>query len=99
MTHISPVRRWPYLQERALVDPILDLVTTGSLWVADRNFCFQRFLLGIAVRSWGSSFRHRPRTCEPSTTNCQVSLRASVVRAKPGRFFQQAIVIEDEGRR
>ena len=33
-----------------MVDPILDLVTKGSLGVADRNFCFQRFLLGIAQR-------------------------------------------------
>src|SRR4051812_18429930 len=37
-----------HAQERSLVDPILHLVEKGSLWVADRNFCFQRFLLAIA---------------------------------------------------
>jgi len=39
-----------HAQERSLVDPILALVEKGSLWVADRNFCFQRFLLGIAKK-------------------------------------------------
>ncbi len=41
-----------HAQERSLVDPILSLVEQGSLWVADRHFCFQRFLLGIATK-WG----------------------------------------------
>src|SRR5580692_5521381 len=39
-----------HAQERSLVDPILARVEKGSLWVADRNFCFQRFLLGIAKK-------------------------------------------------
>src|SRR5580692_3393095 len=39
-----------HAQERALVDPILALVKKDTLWVADRNFCFQRFLLAIAKK-------------------------------------------------
>src|ERR1700733_15825465 len=39
-----------HAQERSLVDPILDAIEKDSLWVADRNFCFQRFLLGIAQK-------------------------------------------------
>src|SRR5205814_9047240 len=39
-----------HAQERSLVDPILALVEKDSLWVADLNFCFQRFLLGIAAK-------------------------------------------------
>ena len=39
-----------HAQERSLVDPVLDLVEKDTLWVADRNFCFQRFLLGIAKK-------------------------------------------------
>src|SRR5271154_5562195 len=39
-----------HAQERSLVDPILDHIKKDSLWVADRNFCFQRFLLGIAKK-------------------------------------------------
>ena len=49
VTHIVPCEDG-HAQERSLVDPIIDLVTKDSLWVADRNFCFQRFLLSIALK-------------------------------------------------
>src|SRR5277367_1720744 len=49
VTHVVPCEDG-HTQERALVDPVLELVTKGTLWVADRNFCFQRFLLGIATK-------------------------------------------------
>jgi Transposase DDE domain len=74
-----------------LVDPILELVTTGSLWVADRNFCFQRFLLGIAKKLGFFVIR------EHASLNYKLSgkLRKRG-QSETGEIFQQAIVIEDE---
>ena len=90
VTHIVPCEDG-HTQERALVDPILDLVTTGSLWVADRNFCFQRFLLGIAKKLGFFVIR------EHASLNYKLSgkLRKRG-QSETGEIFQQAIVIEDE---
>ena len=90
VTHIVPCEDG-HTQERALVDPILELVTTGSLWVADRNFCFQRFLLGIAKKLGFFVIR------EHASLNYKLSgkLRKRG-QSETGEIFQQAIVIEDE---
>jgi len=90
VTHIVPCEDG-HTQERALVDPILDLVTTGSLWVADRNFCFQRFLLGIAKKLGFFVIR------EHASLNYKLTgkLRKRG-QSETGEIFQQAIVIEDE---
>jgi hypothetical protein len=80
-----------HAQERSLVDPILALVENGSLWVADRNFCFQRFLLGIAKKLGFFIIR------EHAGLNCKV---ASKLRrrgkSESGEILEQAIVIEQE---
>jgi Transposase DDE domain len=49
---ITEVLPWEdaYAQERALLDHIVAKVRARDLWVADRNFCVQRFLLQIAAR-------------------------------------------------
>lgn len=39
-----------YTQERALLDDIAAKVQARDLWLADRNFCVQRFLLQVAAR-------------------------------------------------
>jgi hypothetical protein len=90
VTHIVPCEDG-HTQERALVDPILDLVTKGTLWVADRNFCFQRFLLGIAKKLGFFVIR------EHANLNYKLSgkLRKRG-QSETGEIFQQAIVIEDE---
>ena len=90
VTHIVPCEDG-HTQERALVDPILELVTTGSLWVADRNFCFQRFLLGIAKKLGFFVIR------DHASLNYKLSgkLRKRG-QSETGEIFQQAIVIEDE---
>jgi hypothetical protein len=90
VTHIVPCEDG-HTQERALVDPILDLVTKGSLWVADRNFCFQRFLLGIAKKLGFFVIR------EHASLNYKLSgkLRKRG-QSGTGAIFQQAIVIKDE---
>jgi VCBS repeat-containing protein len=80
-----------HAQERSLVDPILDLVEKGSLWVADRNFCFQRFLLGIARKLGFFVIR------EHAGLNYKV---ASKLRkrgqSESGEILEQTIVIEAE---
>jgi IS4 transposase len=43
-----------HAQERSLLDPVLEAVRPGEVWVADRNFCTTGFLFGIARR--GGSF-------------------------------------------
>ncbi len=80
-----------HAQERSLVDPILDLVEKGSLWVADRNFCFQRFLVGIAAQLGFFVIR------EHAGLNYKV---ASKLRkrgqSESGEIFEQTIVVEEE---
>jgi hypothetical protein len=80
-----------HAQERALVDPILEHIETDSLWVADRNFCFQRFLLGIAKQLGFFIIR------EHAGLNYKV---ASKLRKRgqsaSGEILEQGIVIEEE---
>jgi hypothetical protein len=80
-----------HAQERSLVDPILELVKKGTLWVADRNFCFQRFLLGIAKKLGFYIIR------EHAGLNYKV---ASKLRKRgqsdSGVILEQTIVIEEE---
>jgi len=79
-----------HAQERSLVDPVLELVEKDSLWVADRNFCFQRFLLGIAVKLGFFVIR------EHAGLNYKM---ASKLRkrgqSESGEIFEQAIVVEE----
>jgi hypothetical protein len=80
-----------HAQERSLVDPILDAIEKDSLWVADRNFCFQRFLLGIAQKLAFFIIR------EHANLNYK---RASKLRkrgrSETGEILEQVIVIEEE---
>jgi hypothetical protein len=80
-----------HAQERSLVDPILDVVAEGSLWVADRNFCFQRFLLGIAKKLGFFIIR------EHAGLNYQVASKLRQRgRSASGKILEQAIVLEEE---
>jgi hypothetical protein len=80
-----------HAQERSLVGPILALVDKDSLWVADRNFCFQSFLLGIARRSGFFVIR------EHAGLNYNVGSKLRRIgRGETGDVYQQTIVIEDE---
>jgi hypothetical protein len=80
-----------HAQERSLVDPILKLVEKNSLWVADRNFCFQRFLLGIAKQLGFFIIR------EHAGLNYQVASKLRKRgRSESGEIFEQTIVIEKE---
>ena len=80
-----------HAQERSLVDPILDLVEKGDLWVADRNFCFQRFLLGIAKELGFFIIR------EHANLNYKVASKLRQRgRSESGKILEQTILIEEE---
>jgi VCBS repeat-containing protein len=90
VTHIVPCEDG-HAQERSLVDPILELVEKDSLWLADRNFCFQRFLLGIAKKLGFFIIR------EHAGLNYKVKneLRRRG-QSETGEIFEQTISIEEE---
>jgi hypothetical protein len=80
-----------HAQERSLVDPILALVKKDSLWVADRNFCFQRFLLGIARRRGFFVIR------EHAGLNYKVASKLRRRgRCESGELLEQTIILEQE---
>jgi DDE family transposase len=80
-----------HAQERSLVDPILALVEKDSLWVADRNFCFQRFLLGIVAKLGFFVIR------EHAGLNYKVASKLRKRgRGESGEILEQTIVIEQE---
>jgi hypothetical protein len=80
-----------HTQERALVGPILDAVEKDTLWVADRNFCFQRFLLGIAKKL--GFFVIREHANLNYKTASKLRHRG---RSETGRILEQSIYLEEE---
>jgi len=80
-----------HAQERSLVDPILDLVAKNSLWVADRNFCFQRFLVGIVQKLGFFVIR------EHAGLNYKVASKLRKRgRSESGEILEQTSLIEEE---
>jgi hypothetical protein len=90
VTHIVPCEDG-HAQERSLVDPILELVRKDALWVADRNFCFQHFLLGIAKRLGFFIIREHANLPYQATSK---SRRQG--QSESGVVFEQTIVITEE---
>ena len=89
VTHVIPCEDG-HTQERALVGPVLDLVKGDTLWVADRNFCFQSFLMGIAKKLGYFVIR------EHAGLNYKVdSELRKVGRSETGEVFEQYILIGD----
>jgi hypothetical protein len=90
VTHLVPCEDG-HAQERSLVDPVLDLVEKDTVWVADRNFCFLRFLVGIAKKLGFFVLR------EHAGLNYKVvsELRPRG-RCDSGELFEQTIVLEGE---
>ena len=87
VTHVVPCEDG-HTQERALVGPILDLVGPDTLWVADRNFCFQSFLMGIAKKLGFFVIREHAGLNYKATKELRY-----VGRSSTGRIFEQEIVI------
>jgi IS4 transposase len=90
---ITDVLPWEdaYTQERALLDDLVAKVRAGDLWVADRNFCVQRFLLQIAARGGFFIIREHAQF----GWNCCTRLRRQG-RTATGTVLEQRIWFTDD---
>ena len=80
-----------HAQDRSLLDPVLASVEPGDLWLADRNFCVGKMLVGIAERSGFFLIREHKKLAWQ-----QVSPLAEVGETDTGRVSEQVITIEDD---
>ena len=90
---ITDVLPWEdaYTQERALLDDLAAKVRVRDLWLADRNFCVQRFVLHIVAR--GGFFIIREHT--QFHWNCCTPLRRQG-RTATGTVLEQRIWFADD---
>jgi IS4 transposase len=80
-----------YTQERALLAEVLPQVQPKDVWIADRNFCTPRFLVGLD--QGGACFAIRE--------HAQLNIRSEgplrrVGRTATGEVFEQAAVVSDD---
>jgi IS4 transposase len=61
VTDVSPCEDG-HAQERSLLDPVLESIRPGEVWIADRNFCTTDFLIGIARRDGSFVIRRHGAT-------------------------------------
>src|SRR5437588_6438572 len=82
-----------HAQERSLLDQVLAKVAAGEVWLGDRNFCVQRFLLAIAARGGFFIIReHKQLNWRPTR---RLRRRG---RVETGEVFEQRVALEaDEG--
>jgi hypothetical protein len=82
-----------HAQERSLLDAVLHSVRAKDLWIADRNFCTLKFLLGLAAAGAGFVIRQHG--------NLQGRLlgqRRSRGRTDTGKVYEQTLELEQAGR-
>lgn len=80
-----------HAQERSLFTYVLDRVTKGDLWIADRNFCTVGFLYGIHQRGGAFVIRHHANFPIVSSGNLRSRGRCST-----GEVFEQGVTFLDE---
>ena len=81
-----------YTQERALLSEVLATVEAGDLWIGDRNFCTQEFLLGVAQKQ--ATFIIRQHQNLPTQ---EISELVAMGRTEGGELFEQTVVVAYEG--
>lgn len=80
--------------ERSLIGVVLESVTAGDVWIADRNFCTLGFLLGLSLRRAGFVIRQHSQL-----KGIPLRTRRSVGRTPKGEvLWEQEVVIADQGR-
>jgi IS4 transposase len=79
-----------HAQERSLLDDVLETVDRGDLWLADRNFCTQSFLCGLASR--GGYFVVRQHG---QLQGRLLGQRKSAGTTETGRVYEQKLLIQD----
>jgi IS4 transposase len=80
-----------HAQERSLLDAVLQTVQERDVWVADRNFCVQLFLLSIARKSAYFIIREHKGLTWKSAGNLR-----SCGRIDSGRVQEQRVSVLDE---
>ena len=80
-----------HVQERALLDHLLELVEADDVWMGDRNFCTRAFLCGIEARSAYFIMRHHQNLAWE-----EVSFRIEQGRIETGVVYEQTVRICDE---
>lgn len=84
-----------HAQERSLLDAVLQTVEERDVWMADRNFCVQSFLLGIARKSAYFLIREHKGLTWKSAGNLR-----SCGWIASGRVSEQRVsVLDEEGKR
>jgi Transposase DDE domain len=78
-----------HAQERSLLPLVLETVTAGQVWIADRNFCTNDFLTGISAR--GASFVIREHLGLKWT---EVTPRLEVGQNENGTIFEQQVRLD-----
>lgn len=79
-----------HASERSLLDAILQTIQAKDLWLADRNFCTVKFLLGIAQR--GGFFLIRQHG---TLKGKPVGQTRRIGRTPTGEVWEQALVVTD----
>jgi hypothetical protein len=82
-----------HASERSLLDAVIGAVGARDLWIADRNFCTQKFL--FAIHHAKARFVIRQHG---SLTGELVSSRRYVGRCDGGSVYEQPIALSFEGR-
>jgi hypothetical protein len=81
-----------HAQERSLLGEVLETVKENDLWIADRNFCTQPFLFGIAAKSAFFVLRQHG-----SIVGKLKGERRFVGDSKTGKVYEQAIELTVNG--
>ena len=81
-----------YTQERAILSEVLATVEAGDLWIGDRNFCTQEFLLGVAQKQ--AAFIIRQHQNLPTQ---EISELVAMGRTEGGELFEQTVVVSYQG--
>ena len=79
-----------HAQERSLSEQILQCVTAGDLWIADRNFCTQTLLGGISRR--GAFYVIRQHASLPIVSQGPLVRRGST---DSGQVWEQSVTLQN----
>jgi hypothetical protein len=79
-----------HAQERSLLEDVLQTIERNDLWVADRNFCTQPFLCGIAARGGFYLIRQHSQLQGRLTGR-----RKRVGTTETGVVYEQKMLIRD----
>jgi Transposase DDE domain len=81
-----------HAQERSLLPDVLETVEAGNLWIGDRNFCTQEFLIGIASKQASFIIRqHKGLPWQP------INELQNQGQSEGGEVFEQDVILEYSG--